>query len=166
MPHTMKKVLVLFLAVVCFASCKMKSTAESTPIIYFSYFVRSDSVHTDTLRVKEIDAKTLLLDTISVKDTVTFILGLNAVFNELDSLSASFPASRMEGVIGVKEEWFIKQKTDIVKGHFKFQPYMVEVPIPMQYIPTASGTDTLTFYLKSTTTVYNAVQRTIIQPVR
>lgn len=166
MPHTMKKVLILFLALAAITSCNMKNEAESTPMFYFSYFVRSDSTHTDTLYCVQTASNVILVDTACVADTITFGITADAVLNVLDSLSVTWNHDKMSAAFWVKEEWFIPELTDVANGHFKFQPYYRGVTMPMIYVPTVAGTDTITLFLRSSTTVYGPTSMRIIQPVR
>lgn len=166
MPHDMKKVLILFLALAAITSCKMKNEAESTPMFYFSYFLRSDSTHTDTLYCVQTSSNTILVDTARVADTITFGITADAVLNVLDSLSVTWNHSKMSATFAVKNEWFIPELTDVANGHFKFLPYYRGVTMPMTYVPTVAGTDTITLFLRSSTTVYGPTSMHIIQPVR
>lgn len=166
MPHTMKKLLYLSIALLAFVSCEMKNDAQSTPMLYFSIFTRADSVHKDTLNCSMPSANVIVVDTINVADTVTFMIGADAVLNVLDSMSVTWDHEKMTATLNVLEEWFIKEQTDIPNGSFKFLPYYRGVTVPMVYIPTASGTHTITVFLRSSTTAYGPTSYTITQPVR
>lgn len=166
MPHSMKKVLIFCLALCALTACEMKNEAESTPMFYFSYFIHSNATKTDTLRCVQTASNIITVDTISVADTVSFVIGADAVYNALDSLSVSWNHAKMSATFAVDQAWFISSSTDVANGHFKFQPYYRGVNMPMVYVPTVSGTDTITLYLRSTTTVYGPTSMQIIQPVR
>lgn len=166
MPHTMKKIFIFCLAFAALTSCKWKNEAESTPMLFFSHFIHSDSTHTDTLKIQIPSSSLCILDTISPLDTVNFVIGADAVYNILDSLSVSWNHDKMKASFTIKEEWFITERTDIPNGRFKFQPFYQGVSMPMRYIPLSSGTDTITIFLRSTTTAYGPTKQTIIQPVR
>ena len=83
MPHTMKKIFIFCLALAALTSCKWKGEAESTPMLFFSHFVLSDSTHTDTLKIQIPSSSLCILDTISPLDTVDFVIGADAVYNIL-----------------------------------------------------------------------------------
>lgn len=166
MPHTMKKLLYLSLALLAFVSCKMKNEAQSTPLLYFSIFTRADSVHTDTLSCSQPSANVIVVDTVNVADTVRFMIGADAMLNVLDSMSVTWDHEKMAASFDVRDEWFIKEQTDISNGCFKFQPYYRGVAMPMAYVPTASGTHTITVFLRSSTTAYGPTSFIITQPVR
>ena len=166
MPHIMKKLLILFLAFLALASCEWKNEAQSTPMLYFSLFTRVDSIHKDTLRCTQTSANIILVDSIKVADTVTFVIGADAVYNALDSMSVTWNHNQMNATFAVDEAWFIAENTDIANGKFKFNPYYRGVNMPMVYVPTIAGTDTITIFLRSTTTAYGPTSMTIIQPVR
>ncbi len=139
---------------------------QSTPELHFSYFIRSDSVHTDTLKCSLPSAYTLVVDTVNVADTITFVIVADAVLNVVDSLSVTWNHEKMGVAFAVKDEWFIKERTDVPNGHFKFQPYYRGISMPMVYQPMVSGMDTIAIFFRSSTTAYSPVSFTIIQPVK
>lgn len=169
MPHAMKKLLFFFSLLLVFVSCKLKGEAESTPQLSFSVFEH----HHDSI-VRYFDARPLssglyLIDTIAVLDTMAFYIGANGVYNGLDSLIVRWDSTAMKATFAVGSDWsnyIDASKSDIPKGRFHFYPYVQSILVPMVYVPTKPGTDTLSFHLANTSTVFGPVQVTFIQPVR
>ena len=169
MPHTMKKLLFFFCLLIVFVSCKLKGEAESSPILSISVFEHHHDSIIRILSARPLSSGLYLIDTIAALDTMTFYIGADGGFNALDSLIVRWDSTAMKATFAVGSDWnnyLDTSKSDIPKGRFHFYPYVQSILIPMVYVPTRPGMDTLSFHLANTSTVYGPVEMAFIQPVR
>ncbi len=120
-------------------SCDLSGDSNYTPQISFvSYPIKQNG---DTIHVKTISGSDeLLLDTISVGDTVTFKLLLNGFSNNLQSLYLVQSADSVSRVVLPRKtamDSIFTSASDYKNGKFYFQSKIGAVFFPFKYVARA-----------------------------
>jgi hypothetical protein len=141
----MKTKLILFICIVVFAfsSCNLESEYNHTPSIAIAGAVTNNL---DTLKFSYIDTESfagLLMDTVSVSDTVNFTIILFSHANILKEFYLTPSDDNKSKFIFPKDslDKFCLPSSDYEKGVFYFKDSYIQIPIIFKYVPDKVSND-------------------------
>ena len=167
--------LLVVASVVCLlGSCKNTDNAEYTPYISFSVFLRNpvfshDSIVgcEDTLRIAyDSSSNKYLLDTVSLSDTVVFVVGFGSRGNDLKAALVTYDSAAlaMRCDLSKEIEEVLTEQSDVRKTQLYFVKGYNFVLFPMGYKPRKAGVHQMVFEVQSDSK-YSPVKHTLVQPV-
>ncbi|MDR0370439.1 MAG: hypothetical protein LBH80_01085 [Prevotellaceae bacterium] len=126
-----------------FSSCKLDSEYSHTPSIVIVSAVTNNQ---DTLTFGSLDTESfsgLLMDTVSVSDTVNFTIILHSYTNILKEFHLTPSDDNKSGFIFPKDslDKFCLPSSDYEKGIFHFKGEYIQLPIIFRYIPDKVSND-------------------------
>lgn len=159
------------------ASCSMFEQQEQSPMLVagnFLVFTPGDTIPHDTLRVSSPQGD-FVLDTLSMTDSVRFVLMLGGYYNSLTTFSASWDSTRvrmsydlskvLEAIDGNSEQ-LVSRPGELV---LPFKSGYNYVSFPVSYVPVASSTPSafdVQMTLRSDAKQYNNATLKFIQPLK
>ncbi len=164
-----KYIYILFIFAIILASCKTNEEPQSSPRYAMSEMVvrHADStLPQDTLKVK-MDEEDILIDSISVGDTVSFAILCSAVTNQLTAFTVTNDTAvlAMRMILNKNHTDALDASSDVENCRLVFKRGYGAASIPMEYIARKSVTATFSFKLE-TTSEYSPATLTFKQPIR
>ncbi len=159
----------MFVFALSLASCKTNDEPQYSPQFAMSEFVVSHLDATqkpDTLGAKVVD-EVIVVDSISVGDTVRFAVLCNAVTNQLTSFVATTDTTilYMKVYLGEQHTKALDKSSVVEDCKLVFLPGYGAASFPMEYIARKSATANVTFTLSSTSE-YSPTTLKFSQPIR
>lgn len=142
----------LGMLILFFTACTLKNYSNETPNMGI-LVMRNHK--TDTLKMYYTnEVNVFRLDTINVGDSIYFKLILNGVQNDLTEFSFvssdTTAAKTFFPPISSLDTLFVKNKSDYVNGKFVFQPKVIQMYFPVNYVGKKVTTTTPTVKISLT----------------